>query len=111
MELPKIVAHNFDKLVVLCQRHGVEKIYVFGSVITNRFDPEKSDLDFVVEMEKMPPLVRGENLIAFWEALEDLFARKVDLVTDQPIKNPYLKASINRTKRLIYDRKSEKVPG
>lgn len=111
MDLPKIIAQDLDKLIELCHQFGVERIYAFGSVITNRFDPEKSDLDFMIEMEEMPPLVRGEKLIALWEALEDLFARKVDLITDQPIKNPYLRASINQTKRLIYDRESEKVFG
>ncbi len=109
MNLPKIIEENLDKLIEICRKFGVERIYAFGSVITNRFDPEKSDLDFVVEMEEMLPLIRGEKLIGLWEALEDLFAKKVDLITDQPIKNPYLRTSINRTKRLIYDRKSEKV--
>ncbi len=110
MALPKIIETNLNELTEICREFGVEKIYAFGSVITNQFDLEKkSDLDFVVEMEKMPPLARGEALIGLWEALEDLFARKVDLVTDQPIKNPYFRTSINKTKRLIYDRKSEKV--
>jgi predicted nucleotidyltransferase len=84
-------------------------LVAFGSVVSNQFDPEKSDLDFLVEMEEMPPLERGENLIGLWEALEALFARKVDLITNQPIKNPYLRDSIERSKLLIYDRESEKV--
>lgn len=109
MDLPKIIEQKFDQLIDICNQFGVERMYAFGSVITKRFDPEKSDLDFIVEMEKMPPIMRGEKLIGLWEALEDLFEKKVDLITDQPIKNPFLKASINKTKRLIYDRKSEKV--
>ena len=48
-------------------------------------------------------------MIALWEALENLFARKVDLISSFPIKNSYLKASIDKTKQLIYDRKSEKI--
>ena len=111
MDLPKIIEENLDKIIEICHKFGVKKIYAFGSVITNRFDPEKSDLDFVVEMEEMPPLIRGEKLIALWEALEDLFYRKVDLITDQSIKNPYLRANINKTKRLIYDREREKIFG
>ncbi len=109
--LPKIIEQNFEQLINVCHRYGVKRMYAFGSVITDRFDPEKSDLDFVIEMEQMPPLIRGEKLIALWEALEDLFAKKIDLITEQPIKNPYLRANVNRTKRLIYDRKSKKVLG
>ena len=93
----------------LCHQCGVKCLFAFGSVVSNQFDPEKSDLDFLVEMEEMPPLERGENLIGLWEALEALFARKVDLITNQPIKNPYLRDSIERSKLLIYDRESEKV--
>jgi len=109
MNRPNIIEQNLDKLIALCRQFGVERLYAFGSVITDRFDPEKSDLDLIVELENMPPLIRGENLIALWEALEDLFSKKVDLITDQPIKNPYLRANINRTKQVIYDRKSEEV--
>lgn len=111
MIVPKIIEQNYNSLRALCQQFGVKRMYAFGSVLTNRFDPEKSDLDFVVEMEELPPLTRGENLIRLWEGLEDLFALKVDLITDQPIKNPYLRESVNRSKQLIYDRKREKVSG
>mgnify|MGYP005850388681 CR=1 FL=1 len=109
MDLPNIIEQNFDKLIELCHQFGVRRLYIFGSVLTDQFNPDRSDLDLMVELEKMPPLVRGENLIALWEALEDLFDRKVDILTDQPIKNPYLRANINRTKRLVYDRESEKI--
>ena len=108
MDLPKIIALHFDKLTELCEQFSVKRLYAFGSVITNRFDPEQSDLDFIVELERLPPLARGEKLIALWEALENLFARKIDLISKQP-KNPYLKANIDKTKQLIYDRESEKV--
>lgn len=111
MKVSKIIEQNLDKLIEICHQFEVNKLYVFGSAITNKFDNAKSDIDFVVEMEKMPPLKRGENLINLWEALEKLFARKVDLITDQPIKNPYLRANIDRTKLLIYDRENEKVLG
>ena len=111
MELPRIIELNLNKLIEICKLYGVKRIYAFGSVVSKHFDPEKSDLDFVIEMEEMPPLVRGEKLITLWEALEDLFMKKVDLITDLPIKNPYLSASVNRTKRLIYDREGEKVLG
>jgi len=109
VKLPEIIEQNISKLSELCSQFGVERMYAFGSVVTDKFDPEKSDLDFIVELEKMTLLNRGEKLISLWEALEDLFSKKVDLITDQPIKNQYLRASIEKTKQLIYDRESEKV--
>lgn len=53
MELPKIIELNFDKLIEICNRNEVKSIYAFGSVVSNHFNPGKSDLDFVVEMEKV----------------------------------------------------------
>ena len=109
MKLPPIIDQHFEKLIELCERFKVRRLFAFGSVLTDRFNPEESDLDLIVELDPMPPLEKGENLINLWDSLEELFSRKVDLLTDQPIKNPYLRRNIERTKRLIYDRKSEKV--
>lgn len=111
MALPQIIEENLIHLVEICRKFGVDKLYAFGSVVSNRFDTKKSDLDFMIEMKEMPPLERGENLIGLWEALEDLFEKKVDLITTQPIKNKYLLANVNKSKRLIYERESEKISG
>jgi len=98
-----------DSFVRLCKTHDVRKLYVFGSAITNEFNPDKSDIDLVVEIGEKDPLQKGEILMTLWEKLEDFFKRKVDLLTDQPIRNPYLKASIDRTKILIYDGERQKI--
>lgn len=98
-----------SRLREICQLHRVDKLYAFGSVLTERFDKNRSDLDFMVELAPMPPIEKGESLMSLWDALEGLFGRKVDLLTDQPIKNPYLKRSIEQTKQLIYDGRSEKI--
>ncbi|MCO6493738.1 MAG: nucleotidyltransferase domain-containing protein [Phaeodactylibacter sp.] len=98
-----------EKLFQLLRQNHVSKAYLFGSVTTSRFSKEKSDIDIIIELVDMPPLEKGETLIRLWEELEAFFGRKVDLVTDQPLKNPYFKKSLEETKVLIYDRKSEKV--
>lgn len=103
MNLPAIIKTHFDELTELCERFRVDKLFAFGSVVTNRFDPQASDLDLIVELEAMPPVEKWEMLIGLWDALEKLFGLKVDLLTDQPIKNPYLRQEVEKTKRLIYD--------
>lgn len=103
MNLPAIIKTHFDELTELCERFRVDKLFAFGSVVTNRFDPQASNLDLIVELEAMPPVEKGEMLIGLWDALEKLFGLKVDLLTDQPIKNPYLRQEVEKTKRLIYD--------
>ena len=43
-----------------------------------------------------------DNFFDFKYALENLFGRKVDLLEEQTIKNPYLKKNVDATKTLIY---------
>ena len=87
----------------------MDKLYAFGSAVTNRFNPSKSDIDFVVELNIQDPIHYGETLLSFWDALEVLFERKVDLLTLESISNPYLKREIEATRHLIYDGQGEKV--
>ena len=100
--------HNSD-FIKICASHRVEKIYTFGSSITNHFDPVKSDIDLIVELDLQDPIEYGETLLYLWNALESFFDRKVDLLTEESIQNPYLRKSIEATKKLIYDGQSEKV--
>ena len=93
----------------LCQKHQVKYLYAFGSSVTDRFDFEKSDIDLLVEIDDNDPIERGEKLISLWDLLESFFRRKVDLLTDSSIHNPFLRKSIDSNKILIYDRAGEKV--
>ncbi|MDA0197005.1 MAG: nucleotidyltransferase domain-containing protein [Bacteroidetes bacterium] len=104
-----LIKERYTDFVELCRSHKVDKIYAFGSSITDHFDSEKSDIDIVVKVDIDDPIERGEALLSLWDKLEGLFKRKVDLLTEDSIRNPYLKANINRTKKLIYDGEGEKV--
>lgn len=109
MDLRTLLKEKHADFVDLCRAHKVDKMYAFGSSITNRFDPKTSDIDVVVVIDIEEPADRGEALLSLWDKLEALFKRKVDLLTEDSIRNPYLKADINRTKKLIYDREGENV--
>ena len=104
-----LIKDNYSEFLDVCRSHNVDKIYAFGSSVTDHFDPNKSDIDMVVKVGIDDPLDRGETLLSLWDKLEALFNRKVDLLTEDSIRNPYLKANIDRTKKLIYDREGEKV--
>lgn len=105
----QIIKEKYPALVALCTSCHVAQLYLFGSVITPRFNHASSDLDFLVSLEKLPPLERGEDLIKLWTGLEDIFTRKIDLVTEESLKNPYLRSEIDKTKKLIYDRQSQEI--
>lgn len=104
----EILKHATD-FKALCQTHNVKYLYAFGSSTTDKFDSEKSDIDLLVEIEASDPLERGEKLISLWDTFESFFHRKVDMLTDSSIKNPYLRKSIDSTKILIYDGKGAQI--
>lgn len=109
MDLMSLIRERYTDFVELCRSHKVDKIYAFGSSITDHFDPSISDIDIVVSLNIDDPADRGEALLSLWDKLETLFNRKVDLLTEESIRNPYLRSNIDRTKKLIYDREGEKV--
>lgn len=109
MDLSTLINERYSDFVDLCRTYKVDKNYAFGSSITDHFDPEKSDIDVVVKIDIDDPADRGEALLSLWDNLEVLFKRKVDLLTKDSIRNPYLRSNIDRTKKLIYDGKGEKV--
>jgi predicted nucleotidyltransferase len=96
-----IVEQNISGVSELCRQHQVKNMYLFGSVLTPKFSSE-SDIDFLVNFEGVDLYQYFDNYIELKEGLETMFGRKVDLVEEHAIKNPILRQSINRTKKLIY---------
>ncbi len=109
MDISSLIKERETEFIELCTAHNVIKIYAFGSSVTDKFDPLKSDIDIVVSLDVMDPADRGDALLSLWDKLEAFFKRRVDLLTENSIRNPYLKANIDRTKKLVYDREREKV--
>ena len=81
--------------------YKVKRLFAFGSVLTNRFT-DKSDIDLVVDFDKEKVDDYFPNFFDLNYALEKLLGRKVDLLEEQAIRNPYLKEDIDMTKKLIY---------
>jgi len=67
------------KLAEFCQRHHIQKLSLFGSVLRDDFT-EESDVDFLVEFESeyVPGLIR---LAGIELELSELIGRKADLRT------------------------------
>ena len=103
-----LIDKNIDAIKSLCEQHNVEELYVFGSVLSRKFN-EQSDLDFLVKFGQVELSDYFENYMNFKESLELLFDRDVDLIEVQTLKNPVLIESINRNKQLIYGRKDSEM--
>lgn len=97
----KLIENNIQAIIALCKKHKVNKLFVFGSILTNRFNDD-SDVDLVVDFKKAEVEDYFDNYFDFKYSLEDLLGREVDLLEEQTIKNPYLKKNVDATKALIY---------
>jgi uncharacterized protein len=97
------ISKKRNDFTILCKSHKVKYLYAFGSSTTDKFDPKSSDIDLLVEIDSKDPVDRGEKLLSLWDLFENFFNRKVDLLTESSLRNPFLKKSIDSTKVLIYD--------
>jgi predicted nucleotidyltransferase len=98
----ELVEKRLAALSELCQRYGVKRLYLFGSAASDRLQPS-SDLDFLVEMaDRQPDAAYARRYLDFAEELENLFNRRIDLVTEQAVRNPYLHREIQATRKLVY---------
>jgi predicted nucleotidyltransferase len=100
-----IVERNIDLLIELCKNHKVGELYIFGSILTDKFS-DKSDIDFLVQFEKIDILEYFDNYMDFKEKLEKLMGRPVDLLENQAIRNPVFRKVVDRDKKLVYERES-----
>ena len=97
-----LISDNLEKIVALCREYRMRKLEVFGSAVTGSFNPETSDVDFIVDVGGYEDGV-SRRYLDFIAALEDLLDRQIDLVTDDSITNPYFREAVDEQKVLIYE--------
>lgn len=68
-------------------RQGVERLRVFGSVLTDHVDPDRSDVNFLVEFKNSRQNV-FHDYFDLKAALEQLVGCNVDLVATCAVKIP-----------------------
>jgi len=100
--LPEVITANMEEIRALCEKHGVKRLAVFGSAVKGTFDPDESDLDFVVEFFPVALIDRGRAQLAMIESLESMLGRPVDLVDLTFVRNPYFREELDETQRELY---------
>jgi len=96
-----LIDRNINNIRVLCSKHKVNRLFVFGSILTNEFKKD-SDIDFIVDFKDIDLYDYADNYFDLKFSLENLFKREVDLLEDKAIKNPYFRQSVDSKKKLIY---------
>lgn len=98
-----IIEQNLGALKKLCRRFHVRRLELIGSALASEeFNLKESDLDFLVEFQPLKPGEYADTYFGLLEALENLFARHVDLVMVRAVKNPYFLESINKNRKVLY---------
>ena len=99
---PLIEGHR-DQIAEVCRRFGILKLEVFGSAARGLdFDPARSDVDFLVDFV---PTQGAPSLAMFFDVqnqLADLVGRPVNLVMVDAIRNPFIRADIDRSREPVY---------
>ena|SRR5260221_5603950 len=86
----------------LCSDHKVKQLYVFGSVLTNKFN-KGSDVDLVVDFDPIDISLYADNYFDLKFSLQNILKRPIDLLEEKAIKNPYFRQNLNQQRRLIYE--------
>ncbi len=97
-----LIEQHRPEVAALCSRYGVQSLEVFGSAADGTFDPERSDIDFLVEFRPDDSGSLFHRYFGLQETLEHLLGRKVDLVTASALSNPYFIAAVNRSRQPVY---------
>ena len=99
-----LIDQHRAEITTMCRRYGVRRLEVFGSAARETdFDPLESDADFLVAFDPaesgLSPL---EQYFGLAEALRHLLGRPVDLVETGALRNPFVLASVNQSREIVY---------
>ena len=92
---------DLDAIARACKRYGVERLRIFGSALTDHFDRERSDIDFLVDFAPGNANLFRDYFDLKFE-LERITGRPVDLVDASAVRNPYFKASALGSAKELY---------
>src|SRR4030042_2147125 len=99
--MQKFILDKIKELKKLCETYDVRTLYIFGSASTDKFNND-SDIDILISFKDISIEKYTDNYFELHYKLEELFNRKIDLLTENSLSNPFLIESIEETKQLLY---------
>ena len=89
-----------EQIKAFCEKYGVEEFALFGSVLRDDFGPQ-SDIDVMLKFRPGHGFT-FENTPDIQEDLERMFGRSVDVIEKGRIGNPFRRAAIMSSYRVIH---------
>jgi len=97
-----LLTQRQSEVADLCRSTGARRLDVFGSAVRADFDPVRSDLDFLVEFDDVPPAAYAQAFFNLKAGLEALFKRPVDLLTPSSLANPFFRRRVSSERQTLY---------
>lgn len=97
-ELP--ITIDREKIAEFCRARGIRKLSLFGSVLRDDFDPARSDVDVLIELQ--PTAKPGWAFYGWHEDLVPIFGRKVDLHTPNSLSK-YFRDEVLHEALMVYE--------
>ena len=97
-----LLSTHIDLIKDACAANKVKTLFAFGSITNDKFRPD-SDIDLIVDLAELDPLLYTDNYFNLKDQLEKIFNRNIDLLEQKALRNPFLKKEIDQTKVLIYE--------
>jgi predicted nucleotidyltransferase len=95
-ELP--IELDLKKITAFCLERAIRKLSLFGSVLHGDFDPRRSDVDVLVELQ--PGERPGLAYFGWGEELGQIIGHKVDLCSRL---NRYIEDEVRQEAMTIYE--------
>lgn len=104
-----LVEQRRQEVVAACRRFGVRRLDLFGSGATGAFREASSDLDFVVAFVEPGSPGYADRYLGLADALERIFGRDVDLLTERSIRNPLFRHAVEATRVPVYEQDDDEA--
>ncbi len=98
-----IIEQKKDAIDALCRKHRVRALWLFGSATTSKWDPQTSDIDFLVDLGDYEVGI-ADRFLGLADDLETVVGRSIDLITVRGLAgNPRLERRVNEHRVKLYE--------
>lgn len=102
MNPESILQSKHAAITALCRKYAVSRLRLFGSALSESWNPDTSDFDFLADFGAPVGMDAFERYMGFVQELEVLLGRKVDVVDWNAAKNPYFRRYAERDAKELY---------
>jgi uncharacterized protein len=90
-----------ERVAEFCRARGIRRLSLFGSLLLDDFDPQRSDVDVLADFEPGALQGVGVRYFGYGDELARILGWKVDFCSRL---NPYIEAEVRREAVPIYER-------